>query len=206
MKNGFYKIGKSIVNLVYEGAVFNSNVKLNDATSEDDDFDLILDTTLKLAALKPILRPNIATGLFSEMRKHALNVLTRCLGTCGHTNESSLHGVNNTLRERRMRSEMKTTTISRGWGNIPHSTTQYFHIKKTSIRKKRKFKRQATPKGNRPQEDSVETSPNLTRRPKRIGRGIAQVEKRRIRENQYLTSRSAEGLMELPFQACCRWC
>ena len=91
MKNGFYKIGRSILNQVYENTVFNkASLKLHMEDSEEDNFTVVLDSCRKLAVLKPILKPNISVGLFTEVRKHALVALSQCLATCDHTDESVL--------------------------------------------------------------------------------------------------------------------
>ena len=91
MKSGFYKIGKNLMNQVYEGAVFNTVLKLHDPASEEDNFNIIHDTAVRLSVIAPILRPKLASALFKEARNHARTVLLQCLASCDHTDENVLH-------------------------------------------------------------------------------------------------------------------
>ena len=97
MKTGFYKIGKTILNLVYEQTIFSHAASFHVPQSGDDDFNLIRATAFRIAVPKPILRPKVVSSLLNEMGNHTLSVLTRCLETCDHAHEADLHLVKNTV-------------------------------------------------------------------------------------------------------------
>ena len=81
IREGFWALGASLLNLVYKGTFFDSNVELHPDESEEDNFDIILDTAEKLIILQPALRPNILTPTMEQIRNQSEKVLTETLNT-----------------------------------------------------------------------------------------------------------------------------
>ena len=80
-KEGFWNIGTSILNLVHKGAIFDTEVKLHPIESDEDNFDIALDTAGKISILQPIMRPAILSPIMEELRSQCEQVLEQTLNT-----------------------------------------------------------------------------------------------------------------------------
>ena len=81
MQNGFWKLGNSILKIVYVGTIFDPEQKLHAAESPEDNFDIIHSSAEKVGILRPVLKPKVHAPLAQELRTHAKEVLLCCLNT-----------------------------------------------------------------------------------------------------------------------------
>ena len=75
----FWTLGAILLGQTYKGTVFDSELKLAGDESEDDNFDVALETAEKIYILRPILRPGTIAALEKQMRVHCLEILNQVM-------------------------------------------------------------------------------------------------------------------------------
>ena len=81
MQNGFWKLGNIILKIFYVGSVFDPSTQIRGDRELEGNFDVIHQTDERIAILRPILKPKLHAPLSTVLRKHAKEVLARCLNT-----------------------------------------------------------------------------------------------------------------------------
>lgn len=76
-KHAFWPIGEEILGIDRKGTVFAQNVAIRGDDDEDDDFDIIKETTEKLSILRPIIEPKLVDAMLKTIRTHCAKRLSR---------------------------------------------------------------------------------------------------------------------------------
>ena len=78
IQDGFYDMGNQVLDLAYKETMFDDSMKIHADDSEEDNFDIVMNTAGKLRILRPVLRPDIIDPMLSA-------VCTRCIAVLGDT-------------------------------------------------------------------------------------------------------------------------
>ena len=70
MRNGFRKLGNSLLGLAYKGTVFDGEMKLGANEEPGDNFDILLSTAEKVSIIRPILPPQVCNHLIKKVEEH----------------------------------------------------------------------------------------------------------------------------------------
>ena len=81
MRGGFWHLGAKLLSFAYAGTVLDPKAKTHGGDSEEDNFDLIMQSAEKIYILRPVLRPATLALIQTEMSKYCTQVLNDVMKT-----------------------------------------------------------------------------------------------------------------------------
>ena len=75
MRGGFWQLGANLLSFAYIGTVFDPEITTHSGDSEEDNFDLVMQTAEKVYIIRPILRPGALEPIQTEVGKWCVQIL-----------------------------------------------------------------------------------------------------------------------------------
>ena len=99
IKDGFWSLGASLLNLVYKDTIFDNAITLHPEETTEGNFDIIMNAAERISILQPIMRPHIMGPTMEEIRKQSEHVIAKSLNTLFPSNQETEKIVDSTTRK-----------------------------------------------------------------------------------------------------------